>query len=215
LSYMAFRFWADLVKNQKTAFAMLSLLIAFYGIATFQRNRIWQTEVALWYDSVLKSPAKIRPRLNLAGAYFNQKAYDLAIQQYLHVITLNPSIAECHSGLGISYLRKGEVASAEESFHRALALKPELVDPKTGLGIIRFKERRWEDALAYFKQVYYFRRESLQLAYMMSESYIRLGLHSEAIPILQQAIALYPSRPELQQKLEQAKAGASAAQSTQ
>ena len=210
LSYMAFRLLADNIKNQRSAPLMVMLLVAFYGIATFQRNRVWQSEVSLWYDSMLKSPGKIRPRLNLAGSYFNKRAYDLAIQEYLHVMDLNPGIPECHSGLGISYLRKGEFELAEESFQRALNLKPQLIDPKTGLGMIRFRQGRWEDALLYFQQVYSFRRESLQLAYLMSEAYMRLGQYSEAIPILQQAIALHPSRADLQQMLEQAQTAASA-----
>ena len=204
LSYVAFRLWAKRVKNERTAVLLVMLLVAFYGIATFQRNRVWQSEVALWYDSVLKSPSKIRPRLNLAGSYFNKRAYDLAIQEYLHVMTLNPSIAECHSGLGISYLRKGNLDSAEEAFQQALVLKPELVDPKTGLGMIRYSHRRWEEALYYFRQVWPYRRESLQLALLMSDTCMRLGYYSEAIPILQQAIALYPGRADLRTKLTDA-----------
>jgi hypothetical protein len=40
---------------------------------------------------------------------------------------------------------------------------------------------------------------------MMSDAYIRIGQPAEAIPILQQAIALFPTRPDLQLKLREAK----------
>ena len=212
LSYMAFTLLAVKSKSPLPAAIMIAALVAFYGIATFQRNRVWQSEVVLWHDSVSKSPKKIRPHLNLAGAYFNKKAYDLAIERYLYVMALNPSIPECFSGLGIAYLRKGDHASAEAALQKALYLKPELIDPKTGLGIIRFSQGRWEEALVYFRQVYPYRRESLQLAQMMSDSYMKLGHYTEAIPILQQAIALNPARVDFQRKLQFAISQASAAQ---
>jgi hypothetical protein len=180
------------------------VLVIFYSFATFQRNKIWNSELALWYDATTKSPGKIRPHLNLAGAFIQQKAYDLAIQEYLFVSRLNPSISQTYSGLGICYLRKGNLQAAENAFRKGLALDPELIDSKTGLGMIRYGQGRLEEALSYFREVYPFRRESIQLASMMSDACLKLGYYDEAIPILEHALKVYPANKELRKRLEEA-----------
>jgi hypothetical protein len=200
ISYVAFK----ITPKNLVAKIAICMLIIFYSFATFQRNKIWKNELTLWYDATSKSPKKIRPHLNLAGAFIQQKAYDLAIQEYLLVSRLNPSIPQTYSGLGICYLRKGNLQAAEHAFRRGLVLDPELIDSKTGLGMIRYSQGRFEEALTYFREVYPFRRESIQLASMMSDACIKLSYFDEAIPILEHALKLYPARKDLREKLEEA-----------
>lgn len=199
ISYLAFEISA---KNIVARIA-ICVLIIFYTFATFQRNTIWKNELTLWYDATSKSPNKIRPHLNLAGAFIQQKAYDLAIQEYLFVSRLNPSIAQTYSGLGICYLRKGNLPAAENAFRKGLDLDPGLIDSKTGMGMIRYSQGRLDEALAYFREVYPFRKESIQLAHMMSDACMKLGYYDEAIPILEHALKVYPARKDLRERLEE------------
>ena len=50
--------------------------------ATILRNQVWATPITFWSDAVTKSPAKLRPRINLARAYQQSNQYALAIAEY-------------------------------------------------------------------------------------------------------------------------------------
>ena len=58
------------------------------AVATHYRNRVWQSDVALWYDTSLKSPMKPRPRVNLARAYQEQGRNEDAIREYQNAMYL-------------------------------------------------------------------------------------------------------------------------------
>ena len=142
--------------------------------------------------------------MNLAGSYFNTRQYDRAIAEYETVRKMDPENAQMFAGLGICYLRKGDLASAKAAFEHALQRDPTLVDPKTGLGIIHYTQRDYAKAAEYFEQTYPFRRESVQLADYMSDSYMRMGKYQQAVEILKHAGTL-PNFPErLRDRLEQA-----------
>jgi tetratricopeptide (TPR) repeat protein len=49
-----------------TAVAVLALCT----VLTYQRSRVWSSPIALWTDTVAKSPQKQRPRFHLAFAYY-------------------------------------------------------------------------------------------------------------------------------------------------
>jgi protein O-mannosyl-transferase len=49
---------------------------------TYQRSAVWGSEMALWTDTVNKSPKKLRPRFQLAYAYYEQKRYTEAAENY-------------------------------------------------------------------------------------------------------------------------------------
>ncbi len=164
----------------RPAMAVLAALILLSMIATIQRNRVWSNEYTLWYDSARKSPHKIRPHLNLAAAYIQKGAYDLAIQEYILARDLNSTLPHAYSGLGIGYLRKGDLAQAESNFRKALEIYPGLVDAKTGLGVVLYRKGNYEEALSYFTQVFAERQESVQLMQMMIDSFRQTGRIREA-----------------------------------
>ena len=55
------------LKFQSVVIAGVAVL-AICVVLTYQRNRIWSSSLSLWQDSVNKSPAKYRPRFQLAFA---------------------------------------------------------------------------------------------------------------------------------------------------
>ncbi len=67
---------ADFVRRRRAgrqtlAAACAAVLVLLFGL-TYARNRVWASATALWEDSVAKSPNKLRPRFQLAYAYFAQ-----------------------------------------------------------------------------------------------------------------------------------------------
>ncbi|HET6266504.1 MAG TPA: tetratricopeptide repeat protein [Acidobacteriota bacterium] len=168
------------------------ILILGFGLGTVARNRVWRTDLALWSDSVAKSPHKIRPRLNLANAFILRQQYPLAIQQYEAALQLNPTIKEPYSGLGITYLRMGNLQLAEENFRKALSIDPEFTDAKTGMGMVLYYERNYPGALQYFEQVYAERQDAFELITMMADSYLHTGNYRRAIAMLEKGVTIRP-----------------------
>src|SRR5262249_33574931 len=51
-------------------------------VVTYQRSAVWGDPMALWQDTVAKSPNKARPRFQLAYAYYERGEWGLAADNY-------------------------------------------------------------------------------------------------------------------------------------
>jgi Flp pilus assembly protein TadD len=60
------------------------------GYYTWARNNIYRSEVALWEDTVLKSPNKARCYNNLGYAYELEHRYEEAKKAYMRASALDP-----------------------------------------------------------------------------------------------------------------------------
>ena len=67
-----------------------SAVLAVCVFLTYQRNEVWTTPLALWQDSVSKSPAKLRPRFQLAFAQYQLNQCPAAAQTYEQASRLGP-----------------------------------------------------------------------------------------------------------------------------
>lgn len=124
-------------KNSK-AIAMISsvaliILIASDGIATYNRNQVWSTEIDLWSDALKKAPLNPRPYQTIASIYKNRKAYRKALDLYETTLKLphisNISQSKSLNNIGNIYRETGhwdlalrfyrESLSADQSNHLA------------------------------------------------------------------------------------------------
>jgi tetratricopeptide (TPR) repeat protein len=87
---------------------------------SFIRTTVWQTEGSLWADAVEKSPAKVRPRIQLARTVEPARALDI-LEQAQRIAPVDPQIP---SEEGRAYLSLGKPEQALVRFGRALALAP-------------------------------------------------------------------------------------------
>ncbi len=145
-----------------------------------QRNRVWRDEFTLWYDAAQKSPAKPRAHLNLAGAYIEKRAYDLATREYYTAQRLGGDAPEIYSGLGICSYRKQDWENAERYFRKGLQLDPQHTDSRAGIALVLYRQRKFQEALPYLIAVYPARQESPVIAAMLGYCYLRAGQLNEA-----------------------------------
>lgn len=57
-------------------------IIAILAVLTYQRSAVWAGPVPLWTDAATKSPKKVRPRFQLAYAYYEQGQCPMAVTHY-------------------------------------------------------------------------------------------------------------------------------------
>jgi Flp pilus assembly protein TadD len=101
------------------------LLVLPLSVSAYMRNGVWENEITLFEDAVSKSPAKERPRYNLAWAYHREGELDKAIEHYSETLRLAPEKDKAHYNLGLIYQGRGDTSKAERHFLEALRLKPE------------------------------------------------------------------------------------------
>ncbi|MBV8729714.1 MAG: hypothetical protein JO336_07885 [Acidobacteriia bacterium] len=65
------------------------ILVTLAG-ATYARAAVWSSEVALWQDTVRKSPNDWRARFQLGSAWFDEGRCDLANQEFEYANKLRP-----------------------------------------------------------------------------------------------------------------------------
>lgn len=73
------------VQRQALA-ATMAVALLLSGVLTYERNRVWTSDVALWQDTVRKSPQNPRAHFQLAYAYqFEANHCELALPEYAEV----------------------------------------------------------------------------------------------------------------------------------
>jgi protein O-mannosyl-transferase len=103
-------------------------LILLLSAGTYWRNRIWNSEVELWADSVKKSSNKARPHSNLGYAFERLDKYQEAVTQYTEALRINPDFAEAHSNLGIAYFMMGNRSRALKEYEILKTMNPGLAN---------------------------------------------------------------------------------------
>lgn len=84
----------ELVRRWKTTPVRLgtaaAALLTVAAALTWQRNHVWSDAIALWQDTAAKSPAKQRPRFQLAYAYYEAGRCRDAVREYARAAQLGP-----------------------------------------------------------------------------------------------------------------------------
>jgi protein O-mannosyl-transferase len=89
-----------------TFFVIGLLVVADLCVLTYQRNLLYRDAVALWTDTVEKSPQKARPHNNLGHSYALSGDWDRAVDEFRTAARLDPDYALAQKNLRNAYLRQ-------------------------------------------------------------------------------------------------------------
>lgn len=76
--------------SRNTMIAALSLVLVVEGALTYQRNQLWSSAIDLWNDAAAKSANAVRPRFQLAFAYYAAGRCDDAVNEFQKASELEP-----------------------------------------------------------------------------------------------------------------------------
>ncbi|MBP2688947.1 MAG: Tetratricopeptide 2 repeat protein, partial [Deltaproteobacteria bacterium] len=91
--FLAVAAGADLLRGnrgERRVTAVAAVLVLALGVLTVSRNMAYRSEVALWEDTVRKSPGKARAWNNLGYAYQQADRYPEAEAAYLRALQIDP-----------------------------------------------------------------------------------------------------------------------------
>ena len=98
-----------------TAFAVAAL-----GIATFQRNTVYSSELSILRDTVAKAPGNARAHNTLGAKLVACGHVAEAIGQVQKALELEPGYANAHCNLGLCFGVVGRVDEAVNQYREAL-----------------------------------------------------------------------------------------------
>jgi len=93
-------------------------------MATYQRNLLWGNAVDFWKDSVGKSPRKIRPRFQLASAYYQAGSCANAAEEYRKAAELERPSFDLLLDWALAYDCDGRSADAVAKLKEAAGIEP-------------------------------------------------------------------------------------------
>ncbi|HLF17786.1 MAG TPA: tetratricopeptide repeat protein [Candidatus Omnitrophota bacterium] len=151
-----------------TRIFVIFIIITIYATLTYQRNKVWQTEIALWSDVVKKSPRKYRGYYTLGMAYGKTGDREKMVDLFKKGLELEPVNPKVYNNLGIAY-SKINVTEAIGYFEKAVELDPQFTEGYTNLGAMYVQYNDMEGAIRAF-------RKAAQLNPNYAPAYNNLGV---------------------------------------
>lgn len=124
------------------------VLALVLGVATWQRNQTYQTEIGLWEDTVAKLPANARAWTILGTVYERADRLPEALASLERAVALDPRSAEAQSNLGNVWLKQREWDKAIACYRQALVLKPGQAQIMNNLALTLQQAGRMPEAVA-------------------------------------------------------------------
>jgi tetratricopeptide (TPR) repeat protein len=104
---------------------VLALVLVVEGAMTYQRNLLWGSAIDTWKDTVSKSPQKLRPRFQLAFAYFHAAACSDSVDEFQKAAALEPPTYDLLLDWALAYDCAGNPQQAIAKFQQAAAQHPD------------------------------------------------------------------------------------------
>ncbi len=183
----------SLLRN-KYKYLAISLLVAIIGtnsFLTYERNKVWKSELTLWSDAVKKSPGKARPLNNRGFKYLNLELWDKAIADFSKAIEINPKWAIPFYNRGVAYEEAGQQDKAIADYTSAIGIDPKYIDAYYNRGVTYGKIEHWAQAIADYSKVIAINPE-------YAKAYNNRGIAYDKLEMWDKSIADYSTLIELE-----------------
>ncbi len=168
------------------------LLIIALSRVTFERNKVWNNEFTLWYETAKAAPESPRSHCNLASAYYVLNFLKEAIAEIKIAIQLYPNYYEAFDTLGHIYLKKGLVDEAIKAYKIAISIAPEKDTAYNSLAVAYGKKGQDKEAIEAGLMALKYNPYLDAARYNLALSYSKLALFNEAIKAYEEYLKINP-----------------------
>ena len=137
-------------QNSRSAVISLAAFILMLSFTASARNSVWESEMSLWEDAVIKSPLKARPHNNLGKAYLLKGLVKEAEDQYRIALRINPKYATAHNNLAVLYSERGQYDIAMAHLSEAIRLNPKDETAQFNMGCIYKSRGQFEKSIYHY-----------------------------------------------------------------
>ncbi|MEN6457848.1 MAG: tetratricopeptide repeat protein [Thermoguttaceae bacterium] len=170
---------------------------ATLGTLTFERNKDYRSELAIWQDTAAKSPRNARAHNNLGNAIAAEGRREEAIMQFQEALQWQPAFPEAHNNLGNALAGLGRSDEAIGQFRLALAARPDYGEAHNNLGSVLASRGQLDEAVRHLRRACEIELDSAAPHANLGLAMVRLGELDEAIAEFRKALAIQPESAEL------------------
>ncbi|MFH2099170.1 MAG: tetratricopeptide repeat protein [Pseudomonadota bacterium] len=113
---------------------LLCVLALVLGLLTRERNRVYQSETALWRDTAEKTPGNPLALYNLGTCLLAEGDEARAEEAFRMAIAVGPGMAGPHYNLANLLAQSGRLAEARDEYQKVLVINPENPMARMNLG---------------------------------------------------------------------------------
>lgn len=106
-------------RAQKIALGISWSITLILVVMNVQRQPVWKNSVALWEDTILKSPSLYYAQGNMGAAYLEVDDIQKAIPYLMNAVSLNPGFGEGYMHLSLALAKLGKKESALYYFQKS------------------------------------------------------------------------------------------------
>lgn len=144
ISYLIVKYLND--KNKNALIIFFILIIIVFGYLTYQRNADWKNNETLYMTADGKDGSVLL--VNAGNMYANKKNYVEAEKRYRRAIEIRDNSVLAHHNLGLIFLLKGDIDSAEIKFKKGISIDSLAPDGYFQLSNIYQQKGRIPEAIA-------------------------------------------------------------------
>ncbi|MBI5423439.1 MAG: tetratricopeptide repeat protein [Opitutae bacterium] len=138
------------------------------GAATHLRNRVYQSDLALWSDVIAKAPRNARAWVNHGLALEAAGRSAEALDSFANAVALEPVFPFAHNNYGQALLRAGKTSDALREFELAIAQNPRLAAAHFNRANVLLALGRTDETIAGFEA-------ALRLQPKLTDARLNLG----------------------------------------
>lgn len=171
-------------------------------VNVYSSENQFEKAIQLLNEDLKKSPNSAATRSLLASTAAHAGKYDLAIAEYLKLVSQVPNSAEPRIRLAQTYLSKGDTESAAKMLEQVVQLEPKNAGALEGLAGILLQTGRLQEAKKRYQQLVELQPENPRalndMAFVLSETG---GNLDEALSMVQRAMTRMPDSDTIKDTL--------------
>ena len=191
--------------QRRTLAAVCAAVPVILAFPTHSRAEAWGDPVALWEDTVHKSPGKYRPHFQLASAYFDRGQYQRSIEEFQTAARLKPPGYDLLVDWALAYDAINQPEQALDKLRQAAALNP-TAHVYTQIGMVYAKRAQWDQALDALATAQTHDPGYAMIYVYRGKIFVNRRQCREAVPEYNKALALQPDLDEARRDLAVARA---------
>ncbi len=161
----------------------------------------WHAREARWVEpsrqaceQAVKLDGKLAAgHMCLGAVYAGTGAFEKAVEELNQALGIEPTNDRAYRELGNAQEQLRQLDAAEQTYRRAIKLRPHYWGGYTWLGGFYWKQARYSEAAEQFWQVVSLTPDNYRGYYSLGGIYLAQGRYPEAIAMLERSVALRPS----------------------
>ena len=171
-------------------------VLLIFGILSWQRASVYQSEKTLWTDTLAKNPLCWLAYNELGVAFDQEGREEEAMAEFNQALGINSTYAQAHYNLATVLLRIGRVDDAIAEFEKTLSLNRNDAHAHYNLGNALVRKGEINEAMAEYQLALKVNPKLAEARNNLGMAFAQTNRMDDAIAEYQQALAINPNYAE-------------------